>query len=196
MEAKARIILNAEETFARRVALGAIVRRPVKPLLQLIPGMFIIDFLKRTHEIRRYSRYYLFPRKTALEAASRTVPGETVDDGSDGIQDRTRAWLEAASLYSEAARSALEAMIGLLTEHYTRLLMADGDSYGDLVRGAYGTRMQYQAFLKELCSLEGAFDEALVDGAEDRAPIEQRLQEERRQVEEQRQRDTETIFLT
>ncbi len=195
MEAKERIILDAEETFARRVALGAIVRRPVKPLLQLIPGMFIVDFLNRTREIRRYTRYYLFPRRTALEKASRAIRGETGEDTRNDIQRKTRAWLEAAALYSEAAQQALEEVVSLLAEHYTRLLGSVGGSHGDLVRAAYETRFQYQAFLKELGSLEGALDEALAHGAADRPGLEQRLQEERHQIEEQRKRDTETIFL-
>jgi len=195
MEAKERIILDAEETFARRVALGAIVRRPVKPLLQLIPGMFIVDFLNRTREIRRYTRYYLFPRRMALEKAARSIRGETGEDMRNDIHSKTRAWLEAAALYTEAAQRALEDVVSLLAEHYTRLLGTDGDSHGDLVRAAYDTRVQYQAFLKDLGSLEGAFEEALAHGAADRAGLQQRLQEERHQVEEQRERDTETIFL-
>jgi len=196
MEAKERIILHAEETFARRVALGAIVRRPVKPLLQLIPGMFIIDFLKRTQEIRRYTRYYLFPRKTALENAFRNIRSESRKDASDGERQKTRTWFETAAPYSEDALHALEVLIERLAEHYTRLLQAHGENHGALIRSAYGTRVQYQAFLKELLSLEDAFDKALVHGATDRAPLEQRLQEKRQQREEQRERDTDAIFLS
>ena len=76
MSYKKALILGAEESFARRVVLAEIVTRPVKPLLQLIPGMFIFDFLKRTTEIKRYSQYFLFPRKLAMDLSLQIIDGE------------------------------------------------------------------------------------------------------------------------
>ena len=70
------IILAAEEQFAREVILGIIVSRPVSIWKQFIPGMFIIDFLQRTGEIRRFTRYFMFPRKIALTSALTFINGE------------------------------------------------------------------------------------------------------------------------
>ena len=70
------LILNAEAQFAREVTLGAIVARPPSAWSYLIPGMFIIDFLRRGSAIRKYTRHFMFPRKLALDAARAVSHGE------------------------------------------------------------------------------------------------------------------------
>ena len=72
------LILSAEEQFAREVTLGAIVARPPSAWFYLIPGMFIIDYLRRGSAIRKYTRHFLFPRKLAVYAA-RAVIQERID---------------------------------------------------------------------------------------------------------------------
>ncbi|HUT72765.1 MAG TPA: NF038143 family protein, partial [Desulfatiglandales bacterium] len=66
MKTKYDMILSAEGSFARTVALGVVVRRPLTAWHYLIPGMFLIDFLRRSAEIRKYSEHFLFPRRQAL----------------------------------------------------------------------------------------------------------------------------------
>jgi hypothetical protein len=49
------IIINAEQQFAREVALGVIYLRSPSVWHYVIPGMFIIDFLRRGSIIRKYT---------------------------------------------------------------------------------------------------------------------------------------------
>ncbi|MBW1945039.1 MAG: NF038143 family protein [Deltaproteobacteria bacterium] len=113
------IILSAEASFARRVALGALVRRPVKPLLQMIP-----DFLKRNHEIKRYSKFYMAPRRLALEAALAILYEDDRGVVHSRIKQQARAWLESLTLHADDANDALAAMITLVADHYLKLLGA------------------------------------------------------------------------
>jgi hypothetical protein len=58
---KKALVLDGEESFARAVALGVIVKRPPSAWHFLLPGMFLFDFLRRSSETRRYSDLFLFP---------------------------------------------------------------------------------------------------------------------------------------
>jgi len=189
------IILSAEASFARRVALGALVRRPVKPLLQMIPGMFIFDFLKRNHEIKRYSKFYMAPRRLALEAALAILYEDARDAVHSRSKQQARAWLESLTLHSDDANDALAAMITLMADHYLKLLGAEGDEYIDLVKGAYKGRDAFESFVDNLLSLEGRFIRTISDGLEASDIFRQRLLEEQSQVEEQRIKETEAIFV-
>ena len=57
---KYNMILAAEEQFAREVTLGVIVTRPLTVWHYIIPGMFIIDFLRRGSAIRRYNKHFIY----------------------------------------------------------------------------------------------------------------------------------------
>ena len=57
---KHNMILAAEEQLAREVILGRIVKRPMAVWSYLIPGMFIIDYLRRGSAIRLYTKHFMF----------------------------------------------------------------------------------------------------------------------------------------
>lgn len=76
MDKKHKAILDEEESFARAVALGVHVKRPLSTWHFLLPGMFIFDFLRRSIEIKRYGDLFLFPRKLALNGALEMIKGE------------------------------------------------------------------------------------------------------------------------
>ncbi len=194
MREKYKEIMAAEEAFARRTALAVIVRRPVKPLLQLIPGMFIMDFLRRKSEIRRYSRWYLPPRRLALDAAWRIAGGEDKGSVLEGAEEGVGPWLAAEGLAGDEAKRALIALVHFLAEHHARLLQAPGETYQDLVRSAYGTLKDYQAFLSRLSVLERDYLQA-VSRAAGAGEAERRLFEEQDAAEEQREKELETVFL-
>ncbi|MCF8062558.1 MAG: NF038143 family protein, partial [Deltaproteobacteria bacterium] len=150
------LILAAESGFARRAALGVIVRRPVKPLLQLIPGMFIFDFLRRTSAIRKFSRFYLPPRRAALDAARDIENGLSREEAVEDAEEKARTWLDSHGLSGEEVRRTLIDLVHEMIEHYVRLLQAGGESYPDLVRTGYGSRGAYRSFLARLANLERA----------------------------------------
>ncbi|MEW5721603.1 MAG: NF038143 family protein [Thermodesulfobacteriota bacterium] len=153
MPDKYRLIRDAEIAFARRAALGMIVRRPVKPLLQLVPGMFIIDFVRRSVEIRKYTRRYMFPREPAL-AAARVAISSGAAPGRAEIEAGLREVAAGSGLSAEAAVARWAELVTLLCGHYTRLLEAQGGDYHELVRKAYGRRREYEDFLARLTVAE------------------------------------------
>lgn len=195
MAEKSRLILAAEESLARRIALGVIVRRPVNPWLQLIPGMFIIDFLKRTAEVRRFSQYYMFPRRLAMEAARRTSDSQVQEDGLIYVEERVKNWLSKQTLYSQAAHQGVTALVDLLTDHYSKLLRSDGNTHQDLVNKAYVSQAGYQTYLDRLASMEKQVDLAVVERLGGDETLRQRCMAQQEQAEEQRTKDTEAIFF-
>lgn len=187
-------ILAAENGIARRVALGVIVKRPVKPLLQLIPGMFIVDFLRRTAAIRKFSRFYLPPRKAALDAARQISEGLDREEAMAGAEGAVRAWLDSHGLPGEEVRGTLIDLVKELVEHDIRLLQAGGATHPDLVRTAYGSRAAYRRFLFRLAERERAFVGAVADAVGDEEARRQ-LEEEQETAEEQRDKESDAVFL-
>lgn len=69
------LILEAETQLARRIALSLYVTRPRPLWQQAVPGMFAVEFLRRTRFVRRFQEAYLAPRRRAL-AGSAVSPDE------------------------------------------------------------------------------------------------------------------------
>jgi len=195
MRVKYDYILKAEESFARRVTLGVIVKRPVKPLFQLIPGMFIFDFLKRNHEIRQYSQYYLPPRKLALDMARDIVIDENKDQTLQDTEEKIRVWLETQGLYDSNTNQSLIAVVHFLIEHYVKLIQANGESYNDLVKNAYNLQGNYEVYLDQLASLEKEFTLAVSKKLGDMNDIYNKLFTEQEEADNQRNREIEPIFF-
>lgn len=188
------LILAAENGFARRVALGVIVKRPVKPLLQLVPGMFIFDFLRRTALIRKVARFYLPPRKAALNAARDIASGTDRREALDRARETLQPWLAAQGLGGIEAHGDLRALVEALVDHDLRLLETGGASHPEMIRSAYRTRKAYRAYLSELAGLERAFLGKAVAAIEDDAAGRQ-LEEEQDEAEAQRDREVDAVFL-
>jgi hypothetical protein len=194
LEKKYDIILSAEEEFARGVALGVLVKRPLTPWHVLIPGMFILDFLRRSSEIKRYSNLFLFPRKLALALALDTSKGEEMKNRISRAEEEIRQWLTSLQLYSGGLHGEQMEVIRLLVDHYSNLLNAEGKSYHSLVRNAYKTRENYEAYLHQLAPVEKRVDQAIAELREETQDIWGRLQAEQVQVEELRKKEVERIF--
>ncbi len=134
--------------------MGAIVARPPSAWSYLIPGMFIIDFLRRGSAIRKYTQHFMFPRKLAVDAARAVSQGEDEASVRSHVEKDTGAWLSALNLYSEELLKAHLAFIDVLIEHYSALLNAEGDSYYLLVGAAYQNRENFQSFLEKITAAE------------------------------------------
>jgi hypothetical protein len=188
------MILSAEESFARLVALGLWVKRPLTTWHYLIPGMFIFDILRRNQAISRYSAVFLFPRKTALDAALDVIRGEDRESRLSRAEEKIREWLESLSLYSDSLQHAHRGQVSVLVEHYSRLLQSEGSTYSSLLRGCYVTGLDYQAYLQRLEKAEQEVDRAVAE-AHGRTPeIWTRLRAEQAQVEDLRKKETEKVF--
>ena len=190
------IIVSAEEDFARAVALGVIVKRPLSAWHVLIPGMFILDFLRRSSEIKRYTNLFLFPRRLALDVAHETSKGGDGKAGFSRTEEKVRQWLTSLKLSSSNLHRRQMEAINVLTGHYSKLLDTDGNSYRSLVKKAYRTRQNYEAFLSQLASVEKEIDRAIAETLGETQDVWGRLQAEETQVRELKQQEVDKIFAS
>jgi hypothetical protein len=188
------LILNAEAQFAREVTLGAIVARPPSAWSYLIPGMFIIDFLRRGSAIRKYTQHFMFPRKLAVDAARAVSQGEDEASVRSHVEKDTGAWLSGLNLYSEELLKAHLAFIDVLIEHYSALLKAEGDSYYLLVGAAYQKRENFQSFLEKITAAENEVDRQVIERLGDTESIKDKILIEQQQIAKRRDKILEEVF--
>ena len=194
MQETYRIILKAEESFARAVALGVVVKRPLTPWHFIIPGMFIFDFLRRNSETRRYSEFFLFPRKTALDGTLDVLKGDDRKQVLSRVEEDIRQWLISLKLYSERLLRRHMEQIHLLIDHYITLFQVEGNSYPELVRNAYETQDQFLGYLQRLAAAGQEVDAAVAEIHGKTPEIWERLRAEQVQVEALRKKDVQHIF--
>ena len=188
------LILNAEAQFAREVTLGAIVARPPSAWSYLIPGMFIIDFLRRGSAIRKYTRHFMLPRKLALDATRAVSQGEDEASVRSQVEKDIGAWLSALNLYSEELLKAHLAFIDVLIAHYSALLNAEGDSYYLLVGAAYQNRENYQPFLEKITAAENAVDRQVIEQLGGNEKIKDKILIEQQQIAKRRDKLLDAVF--
>ena len=188
------IILNAEQQFAREVTLGVLYLRPLSAWHYLMPGMFIIDFLRRTSAIRKYGETFMFPRELALQAAQDFPEGQNRADLDARLEAAIKNWLADLKLDSPDLIRAQKETVELLIDHYVRLLQADGESYYDLIQNAYSSRAGFEAYLREITAAENKVDRAILARAGDKPALKEKLQLEAQQVENRRKKILEDIF--
>lgn len=188
------LVLDGEESFARAVALGVLVKRPLSAWHFLLPGMFLFDFFRRSSETRRYSDLFLFPRKLALKGALNTLNGVDRKEILSQIEDDMKHWLVSLSLYSERLHRKHMDEIDLLVNHYSRLLRAEGNDYSGLIKDAYQARESYEAYLHRLSTAEQEVDQAIAEIQGETREIMERLRVERVQVGELRTKEVNQVF--
>lgn len=187
-------ILNAEESFARGVALSVVVHRPLTVWHYMIPFMFIYDFLRRTGVINRYTKVFMFPRKLAIEAAREMGAGGKKETVLSRVGKDIQNWLRSLQLYSAELHRNQMKIVELLIGHYSKLLAADGDSFNDLVRGAYASRGLYEDYLFQLAAAEREVDQALIGRTAGDPEIRAKVRAEEEQVQRIRNNRVTEIF--
>jgi hypothetical protein len=188
------MIVAAEEQFAREVTLGVIVTRPLTVWHYMIPGMFIIDFLRRGTAIRRYTKHFMFPRKMAIDAAFAISEGEDKSILNSQLEEQISIWLTSLNLISpELVRTHLE-LIDVLVRHYLKLLNAEGDAYSLLIENAYQIRDNFKAFIDQISAVEKAVDEKVIEKLGGDEKVEAKILAEQQQIEKRRQKMLEDIF--
>jgi hypothetical protein len=188
------MIVAAEQQFAREVTLGVIVGRPLTVWHYIIPGMFIIDFLRRGSAIKQYTRRFMFPIKLALDAARAEIHGQDKTAASAGIEDDISKWLHSLDLYTPELRQAQTAVVDVLTGHYSKLLKAEGDTYLLLIKNAYQNREGFKAFLDQITAAEKEVDSEIMNKFGEKQKLTEKLWAEQKQVEKRRQKIMEDIF--
>ena len=188
------VIISAEQQFAKEVVLNVLYLRPPKMWQNLIPGMFIFDFLRRGRAIRRYTKKYMFPRHLALDAVRELSAGDGADMVTRRIKERIDAELHPLLQSAPTLADAYYRMVELLTGHYGRLTQARGESYPELVRNAYPTAGEYEHHLNQLADLESEVDKAVVELAGPGKTLGQDLQLEADQVAVRRRGLVEKLY--
>jgi hypothetical protein len=191
---KYKMILSAEEKMAREVTLGVIVTRPLTVWHYIIPGMFIIDFLRRGSALRKYSETFLFPRKLAIDAAQALIQSEEEDAVFSNIENETRSWLNSLDLYTPGLLQAQLAVIKLLVDHYAKLIKEDGYSLYALIKKAYESRQYFQGFIDELTAAEAEVDRELIAKKGETEKLKAKISAEQEQLKERRKKIIEEVF--
>ncbi|MGD2269200.1 MAG: NF038143 family protein [Desulfobacterales bacterium] len=188
------MIRMAEEQFAREVTLGVIVQKPLKLWQSLIPGMFIIDFLRRGRAIRQYTKYYLFPRNLAFDAARSLGEGQDQAAVNSRTEEDVSTWLSSLDLNSPDLLQAQLAVVNLLTDHYLKILNTQGNSYALLIKDAYKNRESYLAYLDRLTAAEKEVDRKILEKWGRNEKLREKLLAEQQQVEKCRKKMLDQLF--
>ena len=188
------IILSDEKQFAREVTLGVIVQQPLTAWYYLMPGMFIIDFLRRTTAISRYTKHFMFPRQLAIDAAQDLLKGYDKAAVNSRITSEIENWLNSLHLYSQLLAEVQKHAVDLLTTHYCKLLNVAGNSHNELIENAYKSREAYEAHVRELTAAETEIDRVIIEKTGNNEKLKEKLQLEARQVEIGRKKILDNIF--
>lgn len=188
------IIANAEQQFAREVTLGVIVTRPLTAWHTIIPGFFIIDFLRRGSAIRQYTKHFMFPRKLALDAAVTEMQGENTESISSDLEESIRIRLESLKLYSPHLVQAYVELIEMLAAHYLKLLNADGDTFNLLIEDAYQHRDHFKQYIETITSAENEVDRQVIEQLGGQEKIKEKILAEQQQIAKRRRKILEKVF--
>ena len=188
---KSQIIVSAEEQFAREVTLGVIVQKPPPIWQTLIPGMFLFDFLRRNRAIWQYTKYYMMIRKPAIDAAQALASGQDQADVHSRLKTGIENRLNSLNLFSPDLARAQQLAGSLLSDHYLKLLGAEGDNHHDLIRNAYPSREEYAEHLRRLTSAEKEVNRAILSKNQQ---LQEKLQLEEQQVALRRKKIMEDIY--
>ncbi len=195
MPTKYDLVLSHEDSFARAVATGVIVRRPITIWDFLVPFMFVFRVLTMKKETETFATNFLFLRKLALGAASDINKGEDRRNRIARIEGETRDRLISQKLYSGRLHQGQMAQVNLLIDHYSKLLNAEGKNYDSLVKNAYQTRSNYQTFQHQLTLAEKESDTAVfvVFGEPDK--VWQEILTKQTVIDRLREKEIDRVFL-
>jgi bacterioferritin (cytochrome b1) len=189
------IIVDAEQQFAREeVTLGVIVTRPLTAWHYIIPGFFIIDFLRRGSAIRQYTLHFMFPRKLAMDAAVAEMQGESKESMRSHLEDNTRIWLESLKLYSPDLVKAHVVLIEILAAHYLKLLNAEGDTFNLLIEHAYQNSDNFKQFIKTITAAENEVDRQVIEQLGGDEKVKEKILAEQQQIAKRRHKILDEVF--
>ncbi len=161
------LILDGELLYAQRLATVVLSAPTVHVWMILIPIIFVMHFfrLKRIKEGRvEFVEGFMHGRRAALDALWTVAREQGETPLTDATREAVLDELCANSTASAEAAAAQRTLYARLLEHYADMLQARGDSYGDLVRNAYGRREDYLLFLKQLSDAERDLNKAVQQG--------------------------------
>lgn len=191
---KYAIIEAAERQFAREVALGVIVERPVAGWRYLIPGMFIVDFLRRQAAVRQFTKVFMYPRMLALVAARAREAGATEREIADRVANDVRAWLQPRNLCTDRMLQALKGLVLLLAGHYINLSAAAGNAFAEMIANSYASRERFEDFIADLAAAETAVDVEIMERLTGHPKLIEKMKAEQNQIARRRRRLADKIY--
>ena len=150
-----RLIEDHELNFAKSVAAQVIPQPRLNVWMVLIPIIFVFYFYQRERYrtgSEQFVQHYMLSRKRALEEACQA---ETAG------RDPDLAQLTGSSRLPGEAQPAYRSFLQVLVHHYQVLLEAEGGTFAELVRAAYGSKTNYLLFCNELKQAEMDLNAAL-----------------------------------
>jgi hypothetical protein len=153
---KKRIILAYEERFADSLALQVLDRPRLSVWMILIPVIFVYYFFQYQKFVtgrKDFTEHYLVSLRRAL------------DEAFDSIREHRDPDITGIAELSDVLEDVLPYQADLLAvrvEHYTKLLLADGDTFEDLLRAAYRSATDLLLFFNRLCQAEQQVNKALL----------------------------------
>lgn len=154
---KFRMIIDHEYAMAKSVALSLIKPKPLTVWDLMIPVIFILNFIKLKQSREVFIQNQIFTNTLALEATRDMFKrSQSRQDVFITIKKKTKDLLSSVpdGIYSENIRQEQLKEIDFLMDHYGRLFEAEGNDYAALILNAYGSRVEYAAFLNQLRAAE------------------------------------------
>lgn len=165
-DAKYKRILSHERTWAYALAAALRRQRPITVWEVLMPLFLVFNYARAGADRDFMAQNFLFTKEPALKAAFDILKrGRQRDAVRADIEAKTGRILaeDKGGLYSEAIRAAQLREIDLLTDHYLKLLAANGSDYASLVSAAYPAKEGYLHFLNALEAAERDVSDAALD---------------------------------
>ena len=188
------IIVEAEQQFAREVTLGVIVTRPLTGWHTIIPGFFIIDFLRRGSAIRQYTKHFMFPRKLAMGTAVAEMQAENKEPVGSDPADNIRIWLESLKLHSPGLVKAHVKLVKILAAYYLKLLNAEGATINHLIEQAYQNSENFKQFIATITPAENEVDRQVIEQLSGNEKVKEKIFAEQQQIAKRRQKILEEVF--
>lgn len=187
---RSRIILDYEESMARRLA-SMVLEKPKPPIWMILIPVFFVFYASKLQEYKKglqsFADHYLVSRKRALEVACEAIEQKT-EPAIDQLIAR-------ADTIPEAAIPLYRDWITLLIDHYRNLLATGAGNVSAMAQDHYRSKTNFLLFSRQLGKAEDAFNAALlpvVEGeSEDIDFIARRLQSS---LKELHQKEVESLF--
>lgn len=188
------IILSAETQFAREVALGTIYQLPNPIWYSLMPGMFLFDFIRRNRAIGNFTKFYMFPRRLALNAAASLFDGKDKSLINEQVEREIKGWLNAQKISRPELSKTYTKFVDVLVEHYKKCLKTKEATYNDMIEAVYKNRNSFEAHINRLEKSETKIDQIMMDHTNPGNTFKERLNIEAKQVKLRRNGMLDDIF--
>jgi hypothetical protein len=171
-----------------------IVTRPLTAWHYIIPGFFIIDFLRRGSAIRRFTKKYIFPRKLAMDSAKAQMRSGNLKTMEPQLEDNLRRWLESQRLYFPDLVQAYVVLVDVLKAHYLKLLEAEGDTFYLLIEHAYQHRHNFKDVVEAISTAESEVDRLVIKQLGADGNVKEKIIAEHQQIAKRRQKMLVDVF--